>query len=110
MAPHCEWPSTTTSRVPNRDGGELDAADLRRRDDVAGDADHEQIAEALIEDELGRHARVGAAEDDRERQLVLRQRRAPRLTQVAPRALPICGREAAVAVAQAFERFVCGDH
>ena len=49
--------------------GELDAADLRRRDDVAGDADDEQVAEPLVEDDLGRHARVGAAEDDRERLL-----------------------------------------
>ena len=50
-------------------GGELDAADLRRRDDVAGDADHEQVAEALVEDDLGGHARVRAAEDDGERLL-----------------------------------------
>ena len=47
-------------------GGELDAAHLRRRDDVAGDADDEEIAEALIEDDLGGHARVRAAEDDGE--------------------------------------------
>ena len=50
-------------------GGELDAADLRRRDDVAGDADDEQVAEPLVEHDLGRHARVRAAEDDRERLL-----------------------------------------
>jgi hypothetical protein len=31
---------------------ELHAADLRRRDDVAGDADDEEIAESLVEDEL----------------------------------------------------------
>src|SRR4029453_6193976 len=46
--------------------GELDAADLGRRHDVAGHADHEQIAEALIEDQLRRDARARAAQDDRE--------------------------------------------
>ena len=48
---------------------ELDAADLRGGDNVAGDADDEQIAEALVEDNLRRHARVRASEDDRERLL-----------------------------------------
>ena len=71
-------------RVPEHDdeprvellGGELDAADQRRRDDVAGDADDEEIAEALIEHELGGHTRIGAAEDDRERLLAVRDFRA----------------------------------
>jgi hypothetical protein len=36
-----------------------------------GHADHEQVTQALVEDQLGRHARVRAAEDDRERPLVL---------------------------------------
>jgi hypothetical protein len=31
---------------------ELDAADLRGRDDVARDTDHEEVAEALVEDDL----------------------------------------------------------
>ena len=51
-------------RVPHHDdescaesrGGELDTADLRRRDHVAGDADDEQIAEPLIEHDFRRHA------------------------------------------------------
>ena len=60
-------------------GGELDAADLRRRDDVAGDADHEQVAQALVEDDLRRHARVRAAEDDGERLLACGQLAAARL-------------------------------
>ena len=47
----------------------LDAADLRRRDDVAGDADDEQIAEPLVEDDFRGHARIGAAENNRERLL-----------------------------------------
>ena len=56
--------------------GELDAPDLRRRDDVAGHADDEQVAQALVEHDLGRHARIGAAENDGER--LLRQPRARR--------------------------------
>ena len=46
--------------------GELHAADLRRRDDVARDADHEQVAEPLVEHQLGGHPRIGAAKDDGE--------------------------------------------
>ncbi len=61
-------------------GGELHAADLRRRDDVAGDADDEQIPEALVEDEFGRHARVRAAEDDGEWLLAAGDFLAPRVT------------------------------
>jgi hypothetical protein len=37
-------------------GRELDAAHLGWRDDVACDTNDEQIAETLIEDDLGRHA------------------------------------------------------
>ena len=44
-------------------GGELDAADLGWGDDVAGDADDEQIAEALIEDDFDRYPGVGTAEN-----------------------------------------------
>jgi len=49
--------------------GELDAADLRGGDDIAGDADHEQIAEPLIEDDLRGHARIRAAQHDGDRLL-----------------------------------------
>ena len=73
MAPHCEWPSTTTSRVPKRSAANSTLPTCDGRDDVAGDADDEQVAEPLIEDDLGRHARVGAAEDDRERLLASSQ-------------------------------------
>ena len=58
--------------------GELDAAHLRRRDDVACDADDEQIAEPLVEDDFRRHSRVRASEDDRERLLAAGDFRAPR--------------------------------
>src|SRR5688572_3851644 len=60
-----------THAEPRR--GELDAADLRRRDDVSGDADDEQVAEALVEDDLRRHPGVRAPEDDREWFLLRRQ-------------------------------------
>ena len=50
-------------------GRELDAADLGGRDDVAGDPDDEQIAQSLVEDDLDRHTRVRASEDDGERRL-----------------------------------------
>ena len=45
--------------------GKLDAADLRRRHDVAGHADDEQLAQPLIEDQLGRHAGICAAQQHR---------------------------------------------
>jgi hypothetical protein len=48
-------------------GGELYAANLRRGDDVAGDADDEQVSQALIEHDFRGHARIGASEDDSER-------------------------------------------
>ena len=86
-------------------GGELDAADLRRRDDVAGDADDEEIAEALIEHDLGRHARVGTSEDDGERRLPRGQLDAPCLAGERSEADDV-RREPMVACLQAFERFV----
>src|SRR5690606_27926547 len=51
----------------------LDAADLRRRHNVAGYTNHEQVAKALVEHELHRHARIGATEHDRNRTLALEQ-------------------------------------
>jgi hypothetical protein len=50
-------------------GGKFDAADERRRHDIARNADDEQVAEALIEDDLSRDAGIGATEDDRKRLL-----------------------------------------
>lgn len=54
-------------------GRELDAANLRRRDNVAGHPDHEQIPEALVEHDLGRYPGIGAAEDDGKGCLVERE-------------------------------------
>jgi hypothetical protein len=86
---------------------ELHAADLRWSDDVAGDADHEQVAEPLVEDELGGHPRVGAAEDDRERLLAGHEVGAPGL---AGRLVENPRDEPAVAFHQALERLVSRDH
>ena len=66
-APHCVWPEHDDQRRAELGGGKLDAADLRRGDDVARNADDKQVAEALVEDDLGRHPGVGASEDDSER-------------------------------------------
>jgi hypothetical protein len=54
-------------------GGELDAAHLRGGDDVAGHPDDEQVADALVEHHLCGHARIRAAEHDRERRLPVGQ-------------------------------------
>ena len=78
--------------------GEFDAADLGGSDDVAGDANDEQIAEPLIEDVLDRRARIGAAEDDGERSLPLDEMRMPAAARAA-----FAGDEARVALAQASE-------
>ena len=75
-APQLRVPEHHHQAGAERFGRELDAADLRGRDDVAGHADDEQVAEALIEDDLGRHARIRTAEDDGQRLLACRQQRA----------------------------------
>ena len=61
-------------RVPENDNQtsseprsrKFDASYTRRGDDIPSDANHEQIAEALIKDDLGRHTSVGATEHDGE--------------------------------------------
>jgi hypothetical protein len=50
-------------------GSELNATDLRGSNDIAGDADDEKIAEALVEHDLGGRSRVGATENYRKRLL-----------------------------------------
>jgi hypothetical protein len=53
-----------------RECGKLDALDDRVRDDVPGDADHEEITHSLIEHKLRRDARIRAADDDRDGSLI----------------------------------------
>ena len=52
-------------------GREFDAADLGRRYDIARNAHDEKVAEALVEHDFGRYARVGAAKNNGERVLFL---------------------------------------
>src|SRR5437762_6865279 len=51
----------------------LDAPQALIVDHISCHADHKQIAEPLIEYDLGRNARIGAAENDRKRMLTLCQ-------------------------------------
>src|SRR5688572_8232086 len=55
----------------------LDAGDDGSVGHVAGHPDGEQIAEALVEDELWRHPRIGAAKNDGDRVLAPRDGGAP---------------------------------
>ncbi len=87
--------------------GKLDAADLRGGHDVAGNSDHEQIAETLVEDDLGRDSRIRAPEDDGERFLRRRHFPAPGLTGFAPTVAQL-GNETLVAFTQAFKRLESG--
>jgi hypothetical protein len=54
---------------PKLFGREFNAADLGRSDDVAGDPNDEQIAQALVEDDLDGYTRIGTSENGRERLL-----------------------------------------
>jgi len=53
-------------------GAVLKAPESIGRHEVAGDANHEQVARPLIERQLRRDPRIGAAEDRGERRLALR--------------------------------------
>ena len=55
----------------------LEAPEHVRADDVAGHADHEQVAKPLVEDELGGHSRVAARQNRRKRLLTGLQVLAP---------------------------------
>ena len=68
-------------RVPENDeglgaqdaDGVLERCDLLRSGDVAGHAHGEDVAEALVEEDLDRHARVGAPQNRGVRCLTLRE-------------------------------------
>ena len=84
-------------------GRELHAADLRGSHHVPGHADHEQVPQPLVEDDLGRHARIGAAQDDRRGLLARHQLGAPHEAGEAV-AAGRAGDEAPVALPQARQR------
>jgi hypothetical protein len=90
-------------------GGELDTADLRGGHDVAGDADHEQIPQPLIEDDLHRYARIGAPEDHREGLLARRELYTAGAARQRVMAADV-RRESPIAVAEQSESVGGGDH
>ncbi len=90
-------------------GRELDAPHLRGRHHVARDPNHEQVAKALVEHQLGGHARVRAAQHDRERLLPSDQGGAIRVGRRGGRRRPV-GHEPAVAFAQPRQRLGGRNH
>ena len=90
-------------------GRELDAPYQRGGDDVAGDPDHKEIAESLVEDDLGRDPGIGAAEDDGEWLLPFGQLRSAGLMEHR-RAAADAGVEAEIAGPESGEGFVGRDH
>jgi OOP family OmpA-OmpF porin len=90
-------------------GGELHAADLGRCDDIAGHTNDKEVTQALIEDELRRHPRVGTSENNRERLLSCRQLAAARPTR-KDLARGCLSDEATVSLFEAFKGFLRGDH
>jgi hypothetical protein len=81
----------------------LDASHLRRGDDISRNADDEQVAKALVEHNLGRHAGVRASENDGERLLPRRKLMAGSAGGLG--AVPKVGDETAIAFAQPCEGF-----
>jgi hypothetical protein len=86
----------------------FNASYTRRGDDVPGDANHEQIAEALIKDDLGRHTRVGATEHDGEGLLTPDEFVTP--SEPQGRVCRSIRREATVAFAESLQCINCGEH
>ncbi len=84
--------------------GKLDAADLRRSHDVAGNADDEQVTEALIKYVFYGYPGVGSAEYDGERFLA-NGRLAPVLLVHECIGVPLVRHEAIVPRSEAFDCF-----
>ncbi len=82
-------------RHPEHGDGVLEAADHGIGDDLAGVAHDEQIAEALVEDDLGSQAGVRASEECGARRLAAGQSRA--LLDVLSGMFRLTGDEAGVA-------------
>jgi hypothetical protein len=89
-------------------GAVLEAAHHRVVHDLAGGADHEQVAEPTVEDQLGRDAGVHAAEDHGEGVLPGDDGLAARLGLVDRLGLVV--REALVALDQALQRLLRALH
>jgi len=90
-------------------GGEFDAADLRRSDDVACDANDEEVPQTLIEHDLRRDARIRTSEDDRERLLPGGKLDAPGVTHESVGAAHV-RREPQISLSQTLECLTCWNH
>jgi len=88
---------------------ELNAADLGRCDDVAGDSNDEEVAEALVEDQFRGDAGIRTTENDCERLLSRDQRGTTGMIRKGERRRLI-RRESPVAVAKASQSFERSDH
>ena len=64
-APHSVWPKTTRSGVPTWSTPYSIEPISSGAADIAGDANGENITDALIEEHFQRHARIGARQDRR---------------------------------------------
>jgi hypothetical protein len=69
IAPQSEWPRTTMALAPASFCREFEASDDIGVDEVPGDAGDEDVADSLVEDQLGRHPAVDAPDERRERRL-----------------------------------------
>ncbi len=100
MPEHYHQPRTEMNRR------KLDAFDLRGANNVAGDTDDEQVAWALVEDYLHRHARVRASEDNSKRRLTCQQLGAA-CSLDERGAAQIARYEAMISLLEAFDCFLC---
>lgn len=104
-------------RVPKYDdelrakllGCVFDAADLRGRNDVAGNTNDKQVAEALVKNRLDRDPGVGAGEYDGKRTLTVGHP-GPVYTLRYFRGIDVAGNEAAIAIAKPIECISSGYH
>jgi hypothetical protein len=94
----------TSSEPPSR---KFNASYTRRGDDIPSEADHEQIAEALIKDDFGRDTSVGATEHDG-KGLLTHEFVTP--SEPQGRACRSIRCEAAVAFPESLQRVTCGEH
>ena len=109
MAPHREWPRTTTSRVPPASAANSTLPTCDGETMLPGDANHEQVAQSLVEHDLGRHAGVRAAENDGERLLAGGHVGGAGLAGETICLLGV-GDEPPISLPQPFERLLSRDH
>jgi hypothetical protein len=88
---------------------EFDAADLRRRNDVAGNPDHEQVAETLVENNFSRHPRIGATDNNGKGFLTRHQPVAPTGFRLQRMVLNL-GHEPPVTLEQGLQRLLGSPH